>query len=1649
MSIIYSYPEQTPLSPNDMLIGTSTVKVGGKQKNTTRNFSLKQIADFIGEGGAVFNPTASDFQIGVFNQGGTKLTGSIMSQDTFPNGTGITVAGNLTTTNNLTALGDVVLGNYFYTNSIKLISETYLLGQIRDQLGNLGTTGQILLSDSFGSVTWTGYEAGLVYQGTWNGTTGRTNPGNALLTPGVGVNSEFYIVSTAGNYQLNQIPASQPSDSPAYWQIGDWVVFVNKGGVSEWQKIDNTSALTGTGTDNKIAMWTGGATPSVTLADSMIYQDAGATAVTITGTVIPTTITDKDAGVGTAGQILSSTEIAGVAGIGWIDNQVGTVTGTGTTSTLPIWSDGTAGVLGDSILDQVAAAGVFTDTHLSIQGSGGLSTQNLEINKALYDGAAAPGADGQVLTSSTQGADQEVRWVNASTIGDTYDLGSGTSSAANSIELQLTSGSGNDNSAITLTGGTGITVAQTGDIVTLTGSAQGMTGSGTVNKLPKFDTTTSLTDSIVSETATTSAITAVYPRPVGPPPSFAGFAVREAYWNGSTPVYGDLSASTIDLSSNPFGNGSGLIGSFSVAADSGNAAFRAQYPLIPTQSNGNNATTFGSNVQTFVFKWSNGATITFTQTGVININLASGIQGFQLDLGQAPFGSPTGTFWGTQMQYVSGSGTITAGDNLIVVEATSASLDVTTHKIINVVDPTDAQDAATKAYVDASGSGTVTGSGTGQVLSKFSGTGTGQTVLEDSLVSETTGVGVTTEVNVAAQLDMTTHQIKNVVDPTQNQDAVTKVYVDTAISGSNPTPAIVQGTTITPLPGLILSNNNTWGYPEFYGFLYQGGAPTPPIDLSGTGWQSDGLAFDFHVYGINPPFPYSGPAGTEQDSDDAADAFRASIGWPAAGVTTTATDITFTLTFNNGASVTLTQPAGALGANRNTRTIQPPVPGTTNAYVQVGTPANPVVWGAASGIINYSSAAPGPVPPTDSGNYYSIPANAISGVYIEAELNLQNNTISSVADPIQAQDVATRNYVDITAAGSGALVYQTGYNAITNSPDLTTGGTGVLQGFTYAVTAGPSTSFWNPPLDTGDLLIANVDNPTTIADWTEIQSNIGIAGSGATDAVTIKGVSGFNSDDFDVSVNGWVQAKDFTGNTPGYVPDATSATAGTFLKEDGTWSAIAPTAGVGSYTTGNGTILSPQTTSVQLAIDSTTISGSVFTFLNGLSIGDLVQITDGTVNGFFTYSIAGGYPNAYRFAYVSGEIPTNFSTNVNVINLRNASAGVIGDISGSGNGSSVTYFTGIIGDTGVKEITSNPNIVIDSTGKFGIGTDQPSHDLDVRNVISPPIINLQDANLNSLQLQVDPSLTTINKIKSNIDLVLDVNSYDAIKIDTAANVMIGDLNNTFGLATSRLHVIDEFATDILTLQSNTTNQKIKFTDTNQPVNDCFIGSDNGNLNVWLDLNGVSTPLFNFNKAGKLGVGTALPNYTVDIQDVFFDANLQLMSQNTGQNLILSASSSFGQDNTIDSGSGGLQFRTNGANILNLGTGSQAGYVKFNEYGQGNKGGSGGTGVPAYSLLVDSVGEIIEGPVSSGGGTPVIIKESFSPFVGQSNYDLNPLGVNNPQDENYVNIYIDGVYQNLNTIAGVNTSGVGASAMTTVTMVSGAPAGVTVEIVSTI
>ena len=72
----------------------------------------------------------------------------------------------------------------------------------------------------------------------------------------------------------------------------------------------------------------------------------GTTSASFNGTIL-----DGGGGAGTAGQVLSSTG----TGVSWISNTAGSVTGTGTTNNLPLWSDGPNGVLSDSKIKYVPA----------------------------------------------------------------------------------------------------------------------------------------------------------------------------------------------------------------------------------------------------------------------------------------------------------------------------------------------------------------------------------------------------------------------------------------------------------------------------------------------------------------------------------------------------------------------------------------------------------------------------------------------------------------------------------------------------------------------------------------------------------------------------------------------------------------------------------------------------------------------------------------------------------------------------------------------------------------------------------------------------------------------------------------------------------------------------------------------------------------------------------------------------------------------------------------------------------------------------------------------------------------------------------------------------------------------------------------------
>jgi hypothetical protein len=86
---------------------------------------------------------------------------------------------------------------------------------------------------------------------------------------------------------------------------------------------------------------------------------------------------------------------------------------------------------------------------------------------------------------------------------------------------------------------------------------------------------------------------------------------------------------------------------------------------------------------------------------------------------------------------------------------------------------------------------------------------------------------------------------------------------------------------------------------------------------------------------------------------------------------------------------------------------------------------------------------------------------------------------------------AVKAYVDASVAGG--LIYQGGYDAATNTPNLDSPPTiaGIKRGWTYTVTV--EGTFFTEQVRVGDVLIAEIDGPTTLADWTTVQNNIDLA----------------------------------------------------------------------------------------------------------------------------------------------------------------------------------------------------------------------------------------------------------------------------------------------------------------------------------------------------------------------------------------------------------------------------------------------------------------------------------------------------------------------------------------------------------------------------
>jgi len=150
---------------------------------------------------------------------------------------------------------------------------------------------------------------------------------------------------------------------------------------------------------------------------------------------------------------------------------------------------------------------------------------------------------------------------------------------------------------------------------------------------------------------------------------------------------------------------------------------------------------------------------------------------------------------------------------------------------------------------------------------------------------------------------------------------------------------------------------------------------------------------------------------------------------------------------------------------------------------------------------NSWAALPGPATITLTGEVTGSGTTTISTTVSDGVLDIDNFTAATIvtaAEGIENNDndttlptsAAVKAYVDSSVAGG--LVYQGGYDAATNTPNLDSPPTGTInKGFTYTVTA--DGLFFTEQVRVGDVLIAEIDTPTTLGDWTTVQNNIDLA----------------------------------------------------------------------------------------------------------------------------------------------------------------------------------------------------------------------------------------------------------------------------------------------------------------------------------------------------------------------------------------------------------------------------------------------------------------------------------------------------------------------------------------------------------------------------
>ncbi len=212
----------------------------------------------------------------------------------------------------------------------------------------------------------------------------------------------------------------------------------------------------------------------------------------------------------------------------------------------------------------------------------------------------------------------------------------------------------------------------------------------------------------------------------------------------------------------------------------------------------------------------------------------------------------------------------------------------------------------------------------------------------------------------------------------------------------------------------------------------------------------------------------------------------------------------------------------------------------------------------------------------------------------DTDSNVKKTTLGTI--PVNSLTLV-KNYIDSSV--SGGVYYQGGYNPTT---DLTSPGNYGLQtppnpniieiGWMYTVTA--DGTFFGEQVRVGDVLIAEIDAPTSLSDWTTVQNNIDLATSLVVGLGNV--VPGSSNT---------ITAPYSSGTATLDVVDSTPAQKGAVIVDAGTGISV-------SYASGTATVANTQTNSANTYAETITDSVSGTTFDHGLGDDVIVQLYDAT-----------------------------------------------------------------------------------------------------------------------------------------------------------------------------------------------------------------------------------------------------------------------------------------------------------------------------------------------------------------------------------------------------------------------------------------------------